>query len=45
MNDPKRRDFLKASMASLATAAVGTSVLAEQQDSPAVRRHPGSLQR
>ena len=35
MNDPKRRDFLKASLASLAGAAVGPSVLAEQQESPA----------
>jgi len=35
MNSSKRRDFLKASLASLATAAVGPSVLAEQRESPA----------
>ena len=34
MNNPQRRDFLKASLASLATAVVGPSVLAEQQESP-----------
>ena len=35
MSNPKRRDFLKASLASVATAAMGHSVLAEQRESPA----------
>lgn len=35
MNDPERRDFLKASLASLATAAVGPSVLAEERQNAA----------
>jgi len=34
MSNPKRREFLKTSIATLATAAVGPSVLAQQQDSP-----------
>jgi len=35
MSDPKRRDFFKVSLASLATAAGGRSVLAEQRPSEA----------
>ncbi len=35
MNAMKRREFLKASIASLAAAGLGSTVLAEQKDSPA----------
>ena len=35
MNNHSRRRFLEASLASLATARFGSSVLAEQEDSPA----------
>ena len=35
MNDPNRRRFLQASLASLAAAGFGSTVLAEQKESPA----------